>query len=107
MSQFLGVAFQPYVGRWTGTPPDATTPQWNSYSQQDIVSMLEVIASKFTKISTYGMGYAGYYLPTTPWDQVDSNCRVGGAAAQLNKVRGQIAIEVAQGTTARCNYLLV
>lgn len=97
MSQFLGVAFQPYVGRWTGTPPNATTPQWNSYSQQDIVKMLEVIASQFTKISTYGMGFAGYYPPTTPWNKVDSNCRVAGAAAQLNKVRNQVAIEVAQG----------
>ena len=85
MSQFLGVAFQPYVRRWTGTPPNATTPQWNSYSQQDIVNMLEVIASQFTLISTYGMGYAGYYSPTTPWNQVDSNCHVAGAAAQLNK----------------------
>lgn len=97
MSQFLGVAFQPYVRCWTGTPPNATTPQWNSYSQQDIVNMLEVIASQFTKISTYGMGYAGYYSPTTPWNQVDSNCHVAGAAAQLNKLRGQVAIEVAQG----------
>lgn len=97
MSQFLGVAFQPYVGRWTGTPQNATTPLWNSYSQQDIVKMLEVIASQFTKISTYSMGYAGYYSPTTPWNQVDSNCRVAGAAAELNKLRGQVVIEVAQG----------
>ncbi|MBN3910579.1 MAG: hypothetical protein HWQ35_29785 [Nostoc sp. NMS1] len=97
MSQFLGVAFQPYVGRWTGTPPNATTPYWNSYSQQDIVKMLEVIASRFSKISTYSMGCAGYYPPETPWDQVDSNCRVASAAAELNKLRGQVAIEVAQG----------
>lgn len=97
MSQFLGGAFQPYVGRWTGTPPNATTPQWNSYSQQDIMNMLEVIASKFTKISTYGMGYAGYYSPTTPWNEVDSNCHVALAAAELNKLRGQVVIEVAQG----------
>jgi exo-beta-1,3-glucanase (GH17 family) len=103
MSQFLGIAFQPYVGHWTGTPPEATTPQWNSYSQQDIVSMLEVIASKFTKISTYGMGYAGYYPPTTSWDQVDSNCRVALAAAQLNQARGQIVIEVAQGIYQHSN----
>lgn len=97
MSQFLGVAFQPYVRHWTGTPPNATTPFWNSYSQQDIVGMLEVIASRFSKISTYSMGCAGYYPPTTPWDQVDSNCRVAGAAAEINKLRGQATIEVAQG----------
>ena len=103
MSQFLGVAFQPYVGRWTGTPPNATTPQWNSYSQQDIVNMLEVIASQFTKISTYGMGYAGYYSPTTPWNQVDSNCHVAVAAAQLNKLHGKVAIEVAQGIYQQSN----
>ncbi|KYC42295.1 hypothetical protein WA1_20180 [Scytonema hofmannii PCC 7110] len=97
MSQFLGVAFQPYVGRWTGTPPNATTPWWNSYSVQDIVRMLEVIAPKFNKICTYGMGYAGYHQPTTPWDRVDSNCRVALAAAELNKQRGRVVIEVAQG----------
>jgi len=103
MSQFLGVAFQPYVGRWTGTPPNATTPQWNSYSQQDIVSMLEVIAPQFTKISTYSMGYSGFYSPTTPWDQVDSSCHVAGAAAQLNQVHGQVTIEVAQGIYQQSN----
>ncbi len=103
MSQFLGVAFQPYVGRWTGTPPNATTPQWNSYSQQDIVSMLEVIAPQFNKISTYSMGYSGNYSPTTPWDQVDSNCHVAGAAAQINQLHGQVTIEVAQGIYQQSN----
>jgi hypothetical protein len=97
MSEFLGVSFQPYVGRWTGTAPDAKTPFWNSYTQQDIVTMLEAIATQFNKISTYGMGYAGYYQPTQPWNQVDSNCHVAGAAAQLNQQMGKIAIEVAQG----------
>ncbi len=97
MSQFLGIAFQPYIGHWTGSPPNATTPWWNSYSQQDIVRMLEVIASKFNKICTYGMGYAGYHQPTTPWNQVDSNCRVALAAAELNQRRGKVVIEVAQG----------
>ncbi|WP_138506208.1 hypothetical protein [Nostoc sp. PA-18-2419] len=85
MSQFLGVAFEPYVGHWRGTPPNATTPQWNSYSQQEIVDMLEVIASKFTKISTYSMGYAVYHPPTTLWNQVDSNCHVAVAAADLQQ----------------------
>lgn len=79
MSQFLGVAFGPYVGRWTGTPPNATTPWWNSYSLQYIVRMLEVIASKFNKICTYGMGYAGYYQPSTPlkllWLQLTHNAK--------------------------------
>lgn len=93
----LGVAFQPYVAHWTGTPPNAQTPHWDSYSQEDIVRMLEVIASKFNKISTYGMGYAGYYPPTTPWNQLDANCRVASAAAQLNQAQGKVVIEVAQG----------
>jgi exo-beta-1,3-glucanase (GH17 family) len=97
VSQFLGVAFQPYVGRWSGTPPNASTPWWNSYSLTDIVRQLEAIASKFKKICTYSMGYAGYHQPTTPWDQVDSNCRIALAAAGLNQQRGQVVIEVAQG----------
>jgi exo-beta-1,3-glucanase (GH17 family) len=96
-TKFLGVTFQPYVGKWTGSAPNAKTPFWNSYSQQDIVRMLEVIASQFNKIATYGMGIAGYYPPTTPWNQVDSNCHVAGAAAQLNQQRGKVAIEVALG----------
>ena len=94
MSQY-GAAFEPYVGRWTGTPPHTSTPLWNSYSLPDIVDMLEVISTQFRKISTYGMGYAGYYAPKTPWNQVDSNCHVAGAAAQLN-TEGN-AIEVSQG----------
>ena len=97
MSQFLGVAFSPYVGNWTGTPPNAQIPLWNSYSQQDIIQMLEVVATEFARISTYSMGYAGYYPPTTPWNQLDSNCLVAGAASQLNQQMGKIAIQVAQG----------
>ena len=97
MSQFIGVTFSPYVGHWTGTAPNAKVPLWNSYSKQDIVRMLEVIAPQFNKISTYSMGYAGYYPPTTPWHQLDSNCHVAGAAAQLNRQTGKVAIEVAQG----------
>ena len=81
MSQFLCVAFSPYVGNWTGTPPNAQIPLWNSYSQQDIVQMLEVIATEFERISTYSMGYAGYYPPTTPWNQLDSNYQVAGCLA--------------------------
>ncbi len=96
-TNYLGVAFSPYVGAWSGTSPRASTPPWNSYSQEDIVRMLETIASSFDKISTYGMGYAGYYPPGTPWNQVDSNCRVAGAAALLNQRRGQRVIEVSQG----------
>jgi exo-beta-1,3-glucanase (GH17 family) len=97
MSQFLGVTFQPYIGQWMGTPPNATTPQWNSYSLEDVGRMLEVIASRFSRISTYSMGCAPYYPPETPWDRVDSNCHVATAAAELNKLRGQVVIEVAQG----------
>ena len=97
MSEFLGVAFSPYIGRWTGNAPNAKVPLWNSYTQQDIVRMLEAIAPNFRKISTYGIGYAPYYPPTTPWNQLDSNCLVAGAAAQLNRQMGRVAIEVAQG----------
>ena len=85
-STYLGIAFQPYVGQWTETPPQATTPPWNSYSLQDIVWMLEVIACSFHKISTYGMGYAGYCQTNTPWNQVDEkqqNARAGGQALHM------------------------
>jgi len=94
---YLGIAFQPYVSQWTGTPPQAKTPPWNSYNRQDIAHMLETIAPAFNKISTYGMGYAGYYPPGTPWNQVDSNCHVAGAAAQVNQQQGKVAIAVSQG----------
>ncbi len=96
-SNYLGVAFAPYVGNWTGTLPHATTPPWNSYGVQDIVRMLEAIAPAFDTISTYGMGHAGYYQTATPWNQVDSNCHVAEAAAQLNRRLGKRAIEVSQG----------
>lgn len=103
MSEFLGVAFSPYVGYWTGTAPNAKVPLWNSYSEQDIVQMLDVIAPQFNKISTYGMGYSGYYPLTTPWNQLDSNCLVASAAAQLNRQTGRVAIEVAQGIYQQVN----
>jgi exo-beta-1,3-glucanase (GH17 family) len=59
--------------------------------------MLAVIAPAFDKVSTYGMGYAGYYPPETTWNQVDSNCHIAGAAAQLNQQQGKVAVAVAQG----------
>ncbi len=95
--QFLGVAFSPYVGHWIGTPPNAKVPLWDSYSQQDIIQMLEVVSTEFDRISTYSMGYAGYYPPTTPWNKLDANCLVAGAASRLNQQRGTLAIQVAQG----------
>ncbi|MEG4055284.1 MULTISPECIES: glycosyl hydrolase family 17 protein [unclassified Microcoleus] len=94
MSEFLGVAFSPYVG--------PANQLWNSYSQQDIVRMLEIIEPYFNKISTYSMGYDGY-PPTTPWNQVNSNCHIVGAAAQLNQLRGKIAFEVSQGIYQQTN----
>jgi hypothetical protein len=50
MFQFLGIAFSPYVGHWTGTAPNAKVPLGNSYSQQSIVRMVEVIAPQFNKM---------------------------------------------------------
>ena len=92
MSEFLGVAFSPYIGNWTGQAPNASVPLWDSYSQADIIRMLEVVATEFNQISTYSIGYAGYYPPTTPWNKLDSNCLVAGAAAQLNQRTGKLTI---------------
>ena len=95
---FVGAAFQPYIGHWTGTPPQ--TPTFNSYTDSDISSMLGVMHPHFDKITSYSAGYASYYLPTHPYDKVDSNWRVAGVMADLNvaiAAAGEHAMVLAQG----------
>ena len=50
--QYVGVAYSPYVKNWEGSQ----TPYWNSYSLDDIKQMLKIVSTKFTSVSTYGMG---------------------------------------------------
>lgn len=97
MNSFIGAGFQPYVGPWSGKPPKASVPLYNSYSTSDIETMLNTISGTFGKLATYSAGYASYYTPSTAWNKVDSNCLVAGAAASINKKAGKLVVEVAQG----------
>ena len=58
--------------------------------------MLNVVNTRFTYISTYGMGVAAYNKDNR-WDQSDSNCLVARAAAQINRQKNQNALRVSQG----------
>ena len=50
-----GVGISPYVKNWEGE----NIPPRNSYSIRDIQKMLRLIATKFSKITTFGMGVTG------------------------------------------------
>lgn len=95
--EYLGVAFQPYIGAWTGTAPNASVPLYDSYSQSDVSSMVSTLSGQFKFLATYSAGYAGYYSPTKPYNQVDSTWRVGSAAASVNQAAGKKVVDVAQG----------
>ncbi len=58
--------------------------------------MLYVINGKFTSVSTYGMGVAGYNK-NNAWDRTDSNCLIARAAAHINRERNHLALRVSQG----------
>jgi len=98
-TQYLEAAFQPYVGQWSGTPPNASVPLYNSYGtgNDSVANQVSLAATQFPELATYGAGYAGYYSPATPYNQVDSNWMVGSAAAAYNKSQGAVALTVSQG----------
>ncbi len=99
LSNYLEAAFQPYVGQWTGTPPSASVPLFNSYGtgNDSVANQISLVATQFSSLSTYSAGYAGYYPPTTPYNQVDSNWMVGGAAAAYNQSQNALKVTVSQG----------
>jgi hypothetical protein len=99
LSSYLGAAFQPYVGQWTGSAPNASTPFFNSYGtgNSSVANQIALVAPQFPSLSTYSAGYAGYYTPQTPYNQVDSNWMVAGAAAAYNQSKNALKVTVSQG----------
>ena len=99
ISNYLGAAFQPYVGQWTGTPPSASVPYYNSYGtgNDSVANQISLVAPQFASLATYSAGYGPYYSPTTPYNQVDSTWMVGGAAAAYNQSKGALKETVSQG----------
>ena len=99
ITNYLEAAFQPYVGQWTGTPPHASVPLFNSYGtgNDSVANQISLVATQFSSIATYSAGYSSYYSPTTPYNQVDSNWMVGGAAAAYNQSKGALKMTVSQG----------
>jgi exo-beta-1,3-glucanase (GH17 family) len=98
-ASYLEAAFQPYVGQWTGAPPNASLPPYNSYGtgNDSVANQVALAATQFPELATYSAGYAGYYPPTTPYNQVDSTWMVGGAAASYNKSQGALDLTISQG----------
>ncbi|MBV8384622.1 MAG: hypothetical protein JOZ63_18710, partial [Planctomycetaceae bacterium] len=82
---YLGAAFDPYVGQWTGTSPNAKVPYFNSYSNDSdngsVQNQVNLVAPHFSRLATYGAGTRPDTTPTTPLDQLDSNWKVADAAA--------------------------
>ena len=99
LSNYLESVFGPYVGQWIGTPPNAMPPLYNSSGSgnSSVANQISLVATQFSSIATYGAGYASYYTPTTPYNQVDSNWMVGGAAAAYNQSQSALKLTVSQG----------
>ena len=51
-----GIAFQPYIGQWSGSSPTATVPAFNSYTESDVDNMLNTVDDYFTSLTTYSSG---------------------------------------------------
>jgi exo-beta-1,3-glucanase (GH17 family) len=99
VTSYLGFAFGPYVGQWRRVGQQQQPPPFNGYGSGNwsVQNQINLVGSRAGAIATYSAGYAGYYKPTTPWNQVDSAWMVGGAAANFNKRQGQLALTVSQG----------
>lgn len=99
-SGFFGAGFGPYVKQWQGQPPPGdVVPPFNSYGtgNASVLNQVFQVAPVFATLATYSAGYAGYYSPSTPWNQVDSNWMVGGSAASYNHQQGNVSMTVSQG----------
>ncbi len=86
-SQYVGVAFQPYVG----AQPDGTADSFNALSYSDVLTLLQDLkAQGITQISTYGNGYTGYASP--PNQQGSSNQYIlqAAKAAGMTVVAGAV-----------------
>lgn len=86
---YLGVAFSPYTKQWEGN----TIPPWNSYGIDDVKNALALVSTKFRSVTTYSMGVNTWNV-NNPWDQADSNCLIARAAAQLNRERNLVDLNV-------------
>jgi len=51
-----GVVFSTYAKNWYTNETFDKTPEWNTYTAEDIRAMLEVVSTKFSHISMYGVG---------------------------------------------------
>jgi glucan 1,3-beta-glucosidase len=97
---YLSFAFGPYVKQWQGQPPpNDQLATFNSYGKGDasVANQIALVGPYTTQLATYSAGYAGYYPPSTPYNQVDSNWMVGIAAAQYNAQKKALAVVVSQG----------
>lgn len=105
LTNYLGAAFQPYVKQWTGQPPNASVPLFNSYAsgKASVTNQVNLIGPSFPTLATYGSGYNTYYPVNQPVDMLDSNCLIAGAAASYNQAHataGNPVLTVSQGIQA-------
>ena len=98
-TNYVGFAYGPYVGQWITGRSGKQPPAFNAYGSGNwsVQKQIDLLGAHTAEIATYSAGYAGYYKPTTPWNQVDSAWRVGGAAAAFNKHAGRLALTISQG----------
>ncbi len=100
-TNYVGVAFEPYVKQWNSTKNakgQYTTPFWNSYvnGNASVMNQLSLIAKNFSSVATYSSGWfsAGRNLPL---NEYNSNILIPGDAAQYNKQQGALKLTVSQG----------
>jgi hypothetical protein len=74
-------------------------PLFNSYGtgNSSVANQISLVATQFSSLAAYSAGYASYHPPTTPYNQVDSNWMVGGAAAAYNQSQNALKLTVSQG----------
>jgi exo-beta-1,3-glucanase (GH17 family) len=90
---WVGVAFSPY----TGGAGEASPPLFNSYTWDDVKAQLNVIGSKFSSISTYGIGTNQWNVDKNWWESADSEAFIAKSGAELNRDAGYKKFSINQG----------
>lgn len=65
--KYTGVVYSAYVKR---AEDGKEIPDWKTYSLNDIKTMLEVVATRFSNVATYGVGADNGILKNSIFDAV-------------------------------------
>ncbi|CAL8118437.1 unnamed protein product [Orchesella dallaii] len=92
--EFTGVVYEAFVHR---SENGQLIPSWETYTLQNLKTMLEVISTKFTRVATYGVGAKNVKFVKNSTYKGGTQGFTAEAAARINQERMNLSITVIVG----------